>query len=794
MTTDSKAGAEAGGDDAPATTASFVESLLGRSFLASGPARRFLAWPLSRRVVVTVAALAALLFIPYVGAVGLGDPWETHYGEVGREMLARNDFVFPTWESAPFYSKPPLTMWIDAIGMAIVGTNRSAGKVSIYTEWGMRLPMALLVIASLCLFAFALTRTAGRKVGLTAAFVLATMPLYFILARQVITDTPFEACFIGSMACAMIGLFDAKTKHRSAWWYGFYVLMGLSTLGKEFVGVLIGGLALIFYACLCVVPWEAKSLADHARWVASAGYRREVREGHAPMPTLWAEMFRMRFGTGLLVFLAVAAPWLLSMIFFAKDREAENETFVYRYFIHDQIARLTAGVHTTERNATFTYFLEQGGYAMFTWVSLLPGAIALSLRFNLRALDAKTRVGLLAALWALCGFGIVAASATKFPHYIFPALPAVAILIAYFIEQLWEDGVAKHGLSLAAGLVLFGLVCRDIATGPSRDGRDYMGVPTFSGGLKNFTDLYIYNHERPYPEFLISRPVTLFGGRPLTTGDFLAMVLIAVGAYLFFETFGQKLRAELSGRVIGLLLVALGAVPLLVSGGVQASALALAAGAFHLAWVYALVLAARQPADLRASLKATAIGLGVVALVLTGVAFTTPIASDPILRNLGETKDLRTALGYGFWFVGALLFLAVVMRARFMLFTTYGAFVIAFALWFSWSHWVNYSHHWSQRDLFWRYYDKRKPDEPIAAYLMDWKGETFYSRNTVKQIKTPEKLTEYLALPGRKWMLVEQGFRFTGDHRDSFSHVVGTRPWQAYDRELNAKFVLVSVD
>ena len=58
-----------------------------------------------------------------------------------------------------------------------------------------------------------------------------------------------------------------------------------------------------------------------------------------------------------------------------------------------------------------------------------------------------------------------------------------------------------------------------------------------------------------------------------------------------------------------------------------------------------------------------------------------------------------------------------------------------FALWFNWSHWVDLSHHWTQRDLFWRYYAQRKPGEPIAAFLMNWRGETFYSRNTVKQIK-----------------------------------------------------------
>src|SRR5262249_40148570 len=69
---------------------------------------------------------------------------------------------------------------------------------------------------------------------------------------------------------------------------------------------------------------------------------------------------------------------------------------------------------------------------------------------------------------------------------------------------------------------------------------------------------------------------------------------------------------------------------------------------------------------------------------------------------------------------------------------------------------VDLSHHWTQRDLFWRYYDRRATGEPIVAYMMDWKGETFYSKNTVKQIKdSPARMAAFAALPGRKWALVE---------------------------------------
>jgi len=51
--------------------------------------------PLSaeQRLTIGLAALAALLFVPWLGATGFWDPWEPHYGEVAREMIARGDSI-----------------------------------------------------------------------------------------------------------------------------------------------------------------------------------------------------------------------------------------------------------------------------------------------------------------------------------------------------------------------------------------------------------------------------------------------------------------------------------------------------------------------------------------------------------------------------------------------------------------------------------------------------------------------------------------------------------------------------
>ena len=85
------------------------------------------------------------------------------------------------------------------------------------------------------------------------------------------------------------------------------------------------------------------------------------------------------------------------------------------------------------------------------------------------------------------------------------------------------------------------------------------------------------------------------------------------------------------------------------------------------------------------------------------------------------------------------------------------ALAVVFAIFLGWFHWRALSPHWTQRDLFWEYYHQSAPDEPIGAYLMNWRGETFYSKNRVRQLKENQKLGEFMAGPGdRKWLLVEQ--------------------------------------
>ncbi len=380
-------------------------------------------------------------------------------------------------------------------------------------------------------------------------------------------------------------------------------------------------------------------------WVVSTVLMGRIKSLPGRPPKLWQICYDARLGTGILVFLAVCLPWYYEMFTFWRVDD-ESKLFWYRVIIHDNFARLTSGVHTTTPGGTFTYFIEQGGYAMFPWVALIPGALATVARFKIRGGKSADFVGVIAVIWFTVTWAMIGASATKFHHYVFPMLPPLAILIGIFIDKLWVEGLEVHGMALLLGVPIFLLVGKDISATP-----------------KNFTDLFVYNYDRPYPQFLVDRPVV---------------------------------------------------------GG----------------------------------------------------------------------NNLKQLWALGFTFVGGLLALFAFMRAKVSFFTTALAGVMVWALWFNWSHWVDLSHQWTQRDQFWRYYTNRRPGEPIAAFLMNWRGETFYSRNTVKQIKDNANvgMQNYAQMPGRKWALVEH------NRLGILKGAVGDKNVTVIDKDLNNKFVLVTIE
>jgi 4-amino-4-deoxy-L-arabinose transferase-like glycosyltransferase len=578
---------------------------------------RWLSIPEERRGIITSALLAALIFLPWLGSVGLWDPWEPHYAEVARSMLVRRDYLHPYWESAYFFSKPVGLFWLSALSMNAMGLH----------EWALRLPVALLAIGACCLVYLVTARLASRRAGLIAAGALATTPFYALMARQVTTDMPFVALSTGGACCFALALWDDRCR-RGAWAYAGYVLLAFATLTKGLLGFALPGAAFLAWFLVSGDWWRIERL--------------RLLERVGP---LWLPL-------GPLVFLAIAAPWYLTLSLF-PGRDDESKTFVQRFWIQDHFQRLGQGVHTTTPGGTFTYFLEQLGFGLFPWVAAVPGALGELARTPSQSREPRSQLVLFAGLWAITSYLLMSLSATKFHHYVLPTVAPMVILCAIWLDRVWREGMRRHAGALAMGLAVFAVV-----------GQNLWLVP------KHLPDLFVYNYERPYPE------------------------------------------RELMELHPGVSL-----------------------GPFHFS-----------------------------------------LAPRPVMAAI-------------FTMGGCGLVLAYLWRARQWLVGGMVALALTFAIYLSWFHWRELGVHWSQRDVFRTYHARRQsPDEPVIAYYMNWRGETFYSRNQVRQVQDQQRMREIAARPGTEWVIVEQG------RYKNLAGTLGDRHKLTIQDQSANKYYLVSVE
>jgi 4-amino-4-deoxy-L-arabinose transferase-like glycosyltransferase len=158
-----------------------------------------------------LVVLLTFIELPQLGSFGLIDPWETHYAEVAREMLARADPISMWWgHEGWFRSKPILTFWLEALCMRALGVNAAPGEMLMGAlgyarpEWAVRLPGALFAAFGCFVLYRGVAAHAGRTAGWLASIVLATAAQWALAARHALTDTPFVGALTAALGFAML--------------------------------------------------------------------------------------------------------------------------------------------------------------------------------------------------------------------------------------------------------------------------------------------------------------------------------------------------------------------------------------------------------------------------------------------------------------------------------------------------------------------------------------------------------------------------------------------------------------
>jgi 4-amino-4-deoxy-L-arabinose transferase-like glycosyltransferase len=424
-------------------------------------ARQILGDPRTVEALITlaVAAGAALLFLPALGRDGLWDPWESHYAEVARRIVVDNDWIVLRWHEENFYSKPVFLFWIVALSIKALGVS----------DLAVRLPVALFAIAGIVTVYHLVRLNFGRLQALAAAACLATMPMFVLIARQNITDMPF----VVAMTVGVLGLLH-RIHHEGRWSVVAalvsYACFGIATLSKGLLGFALPGAVMLVF------------LIVTGRWNI---------------------LRRLVLIPGILVFLAVTLPWYVLITV------KQGTAFAYEFFYLHHLARAGGGVHG--ERGTFEYFIGQGGYAILPWIVVAPAAVGKLVDRVVRRTeiwDSGTSRHLLVLVWVVVSLAVFTIARTKFHHYIFPALPVLAVSIGVWLPRAIREGLSGlEKILMACGAVLAVLVVRDLAGDPN-----------------HFARLFTYAYERPLPQVGgMSAVVLVTGAAVLASGGLVAL-------------------------------------------------------------------------------------------------------------------------------------------------------------------------------------------------------------------------------------------------------------------------------
>lgn len=749
--------------------------------------------PLLKREGFWVALTGTLLYLPMQGSYSLSDPWETHYGEVAREMLSRNDWISTWWaQDGWFWSKPVLDFWMQAIAMGIFGVNYRPGQMLIgagartpWPEWAVRMPVFILTILALYILYKGVAKVFGRRAGMLGAIILATMPQWYLLAHQTITDMPLVAALSMSMGLLMLGMHtDAEQKVRAYELSVFGKKIRLTGFHLVFGVVLLSALPQILYLCSrnielqwlpkqpgfrwhldeffsgskgnCGLPgneacnsqkpvnvdfqpikqaamwaglvitalwlnwgerrlqrlyflaaWYFAAIATMGKGIAGFGLPILVTVSYIAATRKWSKLLVLEIPSGLLLIAAVAIPWYLAMYI------RHGQPFTDRLIFHDMYKRAMTHVHDTNEgdDVSFRFFIWQLGYAFFPWTGLVPAGLVWWTRRRDDAGHGQGDVSVFLAMWFVFAFALFTAMLTKFHHYIFPALPPAAMLTGILVDRMLGGGcVAKAGRTpLRIGPISLGSV--------PNYGAYLLGLGVASASL-------VYGFIRMFPGWVDGNvPDRPTGGLPLRPPSFaLAAVLIAVGiavAIFCAIKFGRAADEPTSEtpeeartrRHEQLMLGGVGIASAIVVG-----------------------LVGR---DLSAKSELSDV---------PGQARLIHLFTYNYRRPWPETLDWSGLLAAFSVVCAALCLFLMIARIRRHVVVMLLATSLLWAVWGLDVYLVKAAPHWGQREVIEAYYKMRgRPEEPIVAYQMNWKGENFYTGNqTPAFVSSGAPFTTYL--------------------------------------------------
>ena len=352
---------------------------------------------------------------------------ENYYFQGARRMIRDGDWITPRYHHHIRFEKPPLYYWLVAGSFKALGVSWPAARL---------VSVILGTITALLVYFLALTFF-GRKEALLSFLVLVTNELFFRYSRLCVSDIAFVFLITSALF-----LFIKSYKNKNHLYFIIsFVPMGLAVLTKGPVGP-----ALIILTIFVFAIKERK-------------HRRE------------ASVFNIRnIFFGILLFLAVASPWIIAMSFIHK------EAFLGHVWSTEILAKaLPGGTAKSFTEIALPYIKSIGYYIPVVLFSFLPWGLFLPFAVFSKK-GHQNREGksfILSWFWVVFIFFSIAGF--KHTHYMLALSPALAIIVGVYLSGLsLRKPIFKKVIpliaviSIAFFLSLTGLILPHLDTGAMR--------------------------------------------------------------------------------------------------------------------------------------------------------------------------------------------------------------------------------------------------------------------------------------------------------------------------------------
>jgi hypothetical protein len=360
--------------------------------------------------ILLLVILCGALFFPYLGNTPFFDKGEPREAMAVQDIVKRGEWLFPLKRATAIPSKPPLFHWSAALTSRVTGT---------FDEATIRFPSALYAtLGVLVLYAFG-RKLFGSDVALLGAAILATTMVYANQASSARVD--MTLCFFLTLSLLLFYSLYRGLLTGQLWYYVFYAVVGLGTLAKGPLGILLPGLV------------AATFLVIKKRWDL---------------------LFKFCFHPGVLLTALLAIGW------YGVAVTRGGEGFVNRQLLQENLDRFFGGSgHSHPVYYYLPYLFSQG----LPWSLFLPFLLWDSFKKGFLSEDDS----LFLKLWFVVMLVFFSISAGKRPVYLLPLYPALSLLLAVWFHHQ----VAAYGgrmllyRSIAGGAGVVGIVLLIITVG-----------------------------------------------------------------------------------------------------------------------------------------------------------------------------------------------------------------------------------------------------------------------------------------------------------------------------------------